>query len=79
MDRNSQEDVREMLKALSRRDFLNIGKDEVGYVRTVDLAGVAKPAYAVYAADGTQLSVLDTMDMAMATMRHNDLLPVTLH
>lgn len=79
MDKNTQDNVREMLKALSSRDFLKIGMDEIAYVRSIETSGVAKPAYAVYAADGTQLSVLDSMDMAMATMRHNDLLPVTLH
>lgn len=71
--------VREFLKGLSPRDFLRIGMDEIAYVRTVPLPGQAKDAFAVYAADGTQLSVLETMDMAIATLRHNDLVPVTLH
>ena len=84
MDNNStQNNVRDMLKALSPRDFLRIGMDEIAYVRAVSLKGLqpsdAKEAFAVYAADGTQLSVLDSMDMAIATLRHNDLVPVTLH
>lgn len=70
--------VRTMLAELSPRDFLKIGMDEIAYVRPLSLTGGAKPVYGVYAADGTQLSVLDSMDMAMATMRHNDLVPVTL-
>ena len=53
--------------------------DEVAYVRPLSMVGNDKTAYGVYAADGTQLSVLDSMDMAIATLRHNDLLPVTLH
>lgn len=75
----SQDTVRELLKSLSARDFLKIGMDEIAYVRPVTLSGHNKPAYGVYAADGTQLSVLDNMAMAMATLRHNDLLAVTLH
>lgn len=71
--------VREFLKGLSSRDFLRIGMDEIAYVRTIPLPGQTKTAVAIYAADGTQLSVLDTMDMAMATLRHNDLMAVTLH
>ncbi len=71
--------VRNFLKGLSTHDFLKIGIDEIAYVRAVPITGQAKSAYAVYAADGTQLSVLESMDMAMATLRHNDLLPVTLH
>lgn len=79
---NSQENnVREFLRGLSTNDFLRIGVNEIAYVRPLDLAdhGEPKQAYGVYAADGTQLSVLETMDMAIATMRHNDLVPVTLH
>lgn len=71
--------VRTMLAELSPRDFLKIGMDEIAYVRPLSLRGASKPAYGLYAADGTQLSVLDSLDMAMATMRHNDLLPVTVH
>jgi hypothetical protein len=77
---DSQENiVRNLLVGLSPRDFLKIGMDEIAYVRPILVKGVTKPVYGVYAADGTQLSVLDSMDMAIATMRHNDLLPVTLH
>lgn len=77
---STQNDVRALLKALSPRDFLRVGIDEIAYVRTVSLTGDDdKEAFAIYAADGTQLSVLDSMDMAIATLRHNDLVPVTLH
>ncbi len=77
---DSQENiVRNMLAGLSPKDFLKIGMDEIAYVRPLSLRGVEKKVFGVYAADGTQLSVLDSMDMAIATMRHNDLMPVTLH
>lgn len=79
MNDSHENTVRTMLAGLSPRDFLKIGMDEIAYVRPLSLRGIPKPVYGVYAADGTQLSVLDSMDMAMATMRHNDLLPVTLH
>ncbi|PZQ46802.1 MAG: hypothetical protein DI551_04435 [Micavibrio aeruginosavorus] len=75
----SEASVRNFLKGLSTRDFLRIGMDEIAYVRSLPIAGQTKNAYAIYAADGTQLSVLDSMDMAIATLRHHDLLPVTLH
>lgn len=74
-----QDSVRELLKGLSTRDFLRIGINEIAYVRPLPLSTAGRDAFAVYAADGTQLSVLDTMDMAIATLRHNDLVPVTLH
>lgn len=71
--------IRDILKGLSTRDFLRIGIDEIAYVRPVSVAGRGSDAFAIYAADGTQISVLDSMDMAMATLRHNDLIPITLH
>ena len=79
MNTTPDSDVRGFLKNLSARDFLRIGMDEIAYVRTISLKGQARTAFAIYAADGTQLSVLDSMDMAMATLRHNDLLPITVH
>jgi hypothetical protein len=75
----AQDSVRDLLKSLSQKDFLNIGLNEVAYVRSLNLSGNPRPVFGVYAADGTQLSVLDNMDMAMATLRHNDLMAVTLH
>ena len=79
INKTQERSVSELLKGLSRHDFLKIGMGEIAYVRALSVTGNAKTAYGVYAADGTQLSVLDTMDMAIATLRHNDLLPVTLH
>lgn len=70
--------VRDLLKGLSSGDFLKIGMNEIAYIRPLDSLA-DHTVFAVHAADGTQLSILDTMDMAMATLRHNDLVPVTLH
>lgn len=82
MNNTPENNVRAFLKGLSSNDFLRIGMNEIAYVRPLSVGatgGDVKNAFAVYAADGTQLSVLDSMDMAMATLKHNDLLPVTLH
>lgn len=76
---NSQTSVRDILLSLSRQDFLRIGISEIAYVRPIELSPGDRTAFAIYAADGTQLSVLDSMDMAVATLRHNDLIPATLH
>lgn len=70
--------VRDLLKGLSSGDFLKIGMNEIAYIRPLDSLA-DHTVFAVHAADGTQLSILDTMDMAMATLRHNDLVPVTVH
>lgn len=66
-----------LLKNLSRQDFLDFGVQQVAYIRMVDLSD--RKAYAIHAADGTPLSVMDTFDTALIAVRQNDLEPVTVH
>ncbi len=70
---------KDFLKELSARDFLKIGMDEIAYVKRISVRGLDDHAFAIHAADGTQLSVLNSMDMAVATLEHNDLMCVTVH
>lgn len=72
-------EVRALLKGLSTHDFLKIGINEIAYIRKHSVEGREKPAYGLYAADGTQLSLLDNMDMVRMTLSHHDLHAVTLH
>jgi len=72
------ENVRDVLKALSRQDFLKIGMDQIAYIKPVEEDEV-NTAYSIHAADGSEIVRLDTIDMALAALRHNDLHPVTLH
>ncbi|MGB4057428.1 MAG: DUF1150 family protein [Alphaproteobacteria bacterium] len=67
----------DFLKTLSAQDFRNFGVHQVAYIRPVVVEN--KKAYAIHAADGTPLSVMDTHDTAMVAVRHNDLEPVTVH
>jgi len=71
-------DVNVTLKSLTAQDFLYLGLQQVAYVRPVTL-DEGKTAFAVHAADGTTLSVLDSLDTAVVTIRHNDLEPITVH
>lgn len=66
-----------ILKALSKQDFLNFGMQQVAYIRPVRIKD--RDAYAIHAADGTPLSVMDTMDTALIAVRHNDLEPIRVH
>lgn len=68
---------RDFLKNLSTQDFLNFGIHEVAYIRQTLVED--RVAYAIHAADGTPLSVMDTQDSAAIVVRHNDLEPVTVH
>jgi hypothetical protein len=65
------------LKNISQRDLLNFGVREVAYIRSINLPD--RMAYAIHAADGTPLSVMDTIDQAMVALRNNDLERVSVH
>ena len=74
---DTPQDVREFLKGLSTHDFLHIGMNEIAYMRPVEKRGDDN-MFAVYAADGTKLGIMDTKAKALEAMRNNDLMLVTL-
>lgn len=78
-----QDNKDDHLTELSVQDFLNVGLDQVAYIRRTDSVETdvenTDDAYIVYAADGSQISVMDSYDTAVAAIRINDLFPVTLH
>lgn len=67
---------RDMLKNLSTQDFLSFGIQDVAYVKPVDTERGEQ--YAIHAADGTPLSVMDSAAMAISAIRDNDLEPATV-
>lgn len=54
-----------------------IGVTQFAYIRPV--ADDGKTAYAVCAADGTQLAVFESQEAAFFTAKQHDLEPVRLH
>ncbi len=63
-----------LLKELSIQDFLSVGLDQVAYVKCIE-----DDNFSVHAADGSQISVMESYDTAIAAIRVNDLFPVTVH
>jgi hypothetical protein len=63
---------------MSQGDFAALGLQGVAYVRPFQTAEGAD-VFAIYAADGTQLALAATEDIAVATIRQNDLEPVSIH
>ena len=64
----------DLLKELTIQDFLDVGLNQVAYIRSDD-----EESFSVHAADGSQISVMDSYDTAIAAIRVNDLFPVTVH
>jgi len=76
----TEEQTLDVLKELSLQDFLNVGLNQIAYIRCAKSdESDAENSYIVYAADGSQISVMDSYDTAMAAIQINDLLPVTLN
>ena len=67
----------EALYAMSTRDFALLGIEGVAYVKVVQVDG--RTAFAVHAADGTPMAMLDDREIAFATIRQHDMEPVSVH
>jgi hypothetical protein len=67
----------EKLRLISPKEFALLGVEDVAYVKRVMVNGAA--AYAIHAADGTEMAVLADRDLAFATLRQHDLEPLSVH
>ncbi|MGH6973666.1 MAG: DUF1150 family protein [Stellaceae bacterium] len=65
------------LKNISAKEFALWGTQDIAYIRPVTVEG--HKAYAVHTADGTQVAVMNTPEIAMAAIRQNDLEPLSVH
>ena len=70
------EQGRQVLRSLSSSAFLSLGVNQIAYIKPVDV--MHQTAYALYAADGSRLAVIETLEGAVIAARQNDLDPVTL-
>lgn len=70
------ESTRDFLRKLSQQELLDVGLNEIAYIKRRE--GSAAP-YSVHAADGTQISVMDSLDTALVSVWHHNLHAVTLH
>lgn len=61
----------------SPEDFVLLGVNHVAYVKPVEIDG--RQAFAIHAADGTQIKLLADQALAIATIRQNSLEPLWVH
>lgn len=67
----------EWTKAMSARELAMLGMQDLAYIKHIVVDGGS--GYAVHAADGTHIAVLDDRDVAFATVRQHGLEPVSVH
>ncbi len=64
-------------KALTQAEWQAFMVNQVAYIKPVTENG--QHAFAVHAADGTQLAIIGDRDTAFAAVRSHDLEPVSVH
>jgi len=67
----------DILKNISKQELLGLGIHDIAYIRPILIEG--REQYAIHAADGTELSIMDNLQIALGTIMQNDLEAVTLH
>jgi len=70
-------DQTERIAHISAEDFMTLGLQQVAYVKPVAVDG--KTVYAVHAADGREMAVMASREVALAALRQNDLEPLSVH
>ncbi len=65
------------LRSLSPAAFAQFGAPDLVYVRPVE--GLGEAAFAIHAADGTELAAFASHDLALAMALQNDMEPLSVH
>jgi hypothetical protein len=70
-------DHTETLKHISPQEFTTLGMHGFAYVKRVVINDTV--AFAIHAADGTQIAILPDREIAFAAVRQNELQPLSVH
>jgi len=65
------------LRYFSPQEFAHLGMQDVAYIRGIKVND--EPAFAIYAADGSQIAVMRDRDVAVAAVLQQDLEPLSVH
>ena len=67
----------EFAHSISVQDLRILGINEVAYIKPQELDG--QDFYTIHAADGTEMARVLKREVAIVTVRQNDMEPVSLH
>jgi len=65
------------IRHLSGDQLARLGVQQIAYVKAVMMNGMV--AYAIHAADGTQMAVADNRDVAIAAVHQHEMLASLVH
>ncbi len=77
MNTAKQEFVQVDIRQLSAVQLAQLGISQIAYVRPLVMDGTA--AFAICAADGTQMAIATDRDVAEAAIREHEMVPLALH
>ncbi len=67
-----------LMRHMSAREFALLGMEALAYVKPKQGDDNAV-IFAIHTADGNEVAVVANRDLALATVRQNDLIPVSVH
>ena len=70
--------VEQLHERLSAQDFLALGLDHLAYIRPF-VTEEGASVFGVHAANGQRMGVVDSIDLAKAAIRQQDLEPVWMN
>lgn len=68
--------ITEKLREMSPQDFVLVGMQQLAYIKPTVVNGVS--SFSIHAADGTQIGVAPSRDIAFAAVKQHELEPVSL-
>jgi len=68
--------ITEKLREMSPQDFALVGMQQLAYIKPTVVNGVS--SFSIHAADGTQIGMAPSWDIAFAAVRQHELEPVSL-
>jgi hypothetical protein len=68
--------ITEKLRELSAQDFALVGMEQLAYIKPTAVNGVM--GFSIHAADGTQIGMAPSRDIAFAAVKQHELEPVSL-
>ena len=68
--------VTEKLREMSPQDFALVGMQQLAYIKPTVVNGVT--GFSIHAADGTQIGMAPSRDIAFAAVTQHELEPVSL-
>lgn len=69
--------LEEKIDALESNDFAAFLAGDIAYIRHVDQDGMS--GFGIFAADGTQLTIMADREVAEAAVRQHGMEPVSVH